>query len=395
MSRLDELQRRRARRRRLWIRLLIVALGIAVVAVVHGPWIDPLGLWGQRDGASETSASASLLAGTPSAGAGSASDPSESGADGGQAVSDGRGPAIKDVSVRPSRLTSAATVKLTFAVAPADGTTVEWSVVDTFGRTVGKSGAVHDAKGRERISWRAKEDGKPLFPGTYRLRVVARDAGGDVSVASATLASAAPVQAQVIKRLPKAGNKVALTFDGGSGYAWRHIMKALAKRDATGTFFCTGVSITRYPQVAREAVALGMTLGNHSYDHPVFTRITDAEARRQLEANAAAWWKACKVAPMPFFRPPYGAYDADTVRVSGAAGYPFVVSWDVDTNDWTKIPPAQVARNAVSAARPGSIILMHTQWNTQKAIPAILKGLREKGLKPVGMDELVRAAGLL
>ena len=67
----------------------------------------------------------------------------------------------------------------------------------------------------------------------------------------------------------------------------------------------------------------------------------------------------------------------------------------MDTGDWTGAPPAEIARRAVEGARPGSIICMHTEWNTQKAIPAMVKGLRAKGLEPVGLDELFRAAGLL
>jgi hypothetical protein len=38
---------------------------------------------------------------------------------------------------------------------------------------------------------------------------------------------------------------------------------------------------------------------------------------------------------------------------------------------------------------------MHTEWNTEKAIPAMVKGLRVKGLEPVGLDTLFRAAGLM
>ena len=57
--------------------------------------------------------------------------------------------------------------------------------------------------------------------------------------------------------------------------------------------------------------------------------------------------------------------------------------------------PAVVARRALAGARPGSIILMHTQWNSEKAIPAIVKGLRAKGLEPVGLDALFHAAGLM
>ena len=225
--------------------------------------------------------------------------------------------------------------------------------------------------------------------------MTASDAAGNKATASASFACDAPVAAKLILHLPKAGNLVALTFDGGSGYAWRHIMRSLAKLKAKGTFFCTGVSVDKYPEIAREAIALGMTIGNHSYDHPDFSTISYEEARRQLLDNAQAWWKACGATPTPFFRPPYGSYDDTTLKAAGSAGYPFVVNWDVDTGDWTGVPPAEIARRAIAGAKPGSIICMHTLWTTQEAIPAMVKGLRAKGLEPVGLDELFRAAGLL
>ena len=199
-------------------------------------------------------------------------------------------PEVGDVSVSPDRVSAAETLKLGFDV-PADqaGVTVAWAVVDTLGEAVGERGAPHPAAGSETVAWAARSAaGGALFPGTYRLLVTARDAAGNEATASAALACDAPVPAKLINSLPKAGKLVALTFDGGSGYAWRHIMSALTTLDVKGTFFCTGVSVDHYPEVAREAIAQGMGIGNHSYDHPEFQSIGYDEARRQLLDNARA-----------------------------------------------------------------------------------------------------------
>jgi hypothetical protein len=45
----------------------------------------------------------------------------------------------------------------------------------------------------------------------------------------------------------------------------------------------------------------------------------------------------------------------------------------------------------VGGARKGSIILMHTKPNSAAAFPAILSGLKAKGLRPVGLSELFSA----
>jgi peptidoglycan/xylan/chitin deacetylase (PgdA/CDA1 family) len=305
-------------------------------------------------------------------------------------------PVVRDLTVQPRHITGAAKLSLSFDAPAQPGITVQWAVVTTLGHSVGASGARQSAAGVQHLSWDARtSSGELLFPGTYRLRVTAVDAAGNRTVAQESFASARPVPAKLYLHLPQAGDLVALTFDGGSGYAWRHIMLQLASVHAHGTFFCTGQSLAAYPEVAREAVALGMTLGNHSYDHPDFRTISYAQAVAELEKNAQEWWQACQASPSPFFRPPYGFYDAKTLKAAGQAGFPFVVNWDVDTHDWLGASPKVIAQRAIAGAKPGSIICMHTQWNTEAAVPAIVKGLRAKGLEPVGLDELFHAAGLM
>ena len=245
-------------------------------------------------------------------------------------------PQIGDVSVSPDRISGPKTVTLAYDVPAAAGVKVDWAVVDTLGAKVGEHGSPHAAAGAETVQWEAgTAGGKALFPGTYRLVVTATDPAGNEATATASLGSDAAAPAKLINAVPTAGKLVALTFDGGSGYAWRHIMRSLAKLDAKGTFFCTGISVNKYPEVAREAIALGMGIGNHSYDHPDFSTISYEESRKQLQDNAETWWKACDALPTPFFRPPYGSYNDTTLKAAGSVGYPFVVNWDVDTGDWT------------------------------------------------------------
>ena len=233
-----------------------------------------------------------------------------------------------------------------------------------------------------------KVDGETLGPGTYWLRVRAADRAGNVTEERASLACVHPVKARIITTLPKAGKEVALTFDGGSGYAWRSLMNELYSHDQAGTWFCTGVSVDKYPDMAQLAVEQRQTIGNHSYDHPDFSTISYQEQFDQLKRNSDAWWKACKAVPQPFFRPPYGSQTATTVKAAGDAGYRYVVMWNGDAGDWRGLPASQVAANALAAAKPGAIIVFHTQWNSDAALPAVLKGLKAKGLKAVSLAQL-------
>ena len=136
-----------------------------------------------------------------------------------------------------------------------------------------------------------------------------------------------------------------------------------------------------------------MTVGSHSMNHPLFTAISNVRMAQELTVAESWWWKAARVIPEPYFRPPYGGVDSRVLKVAGSLGYSRIILWDVDTEDWTGISPAKVAANAVGGARPGSIILMHTDWNAEKALTKMVRALRAKGLEPVSLDELFRAAG--
>jgi peptidoglycan/xylan/chitin deacetylase (PgdA/CDA1 family) len=52
-----------------------------------------------------------------------------------------------------------------------------------------------------------------------------------------------------------------------------------------------------------------------------------------------------------------------------------------------------IAHRVVSAAHPGSIVVMHNQIQTAQALPAIISGLRRKHLQPVGLAQLFQAGG--
>jgi peptidoglycan/xylan/chitin deacetylase (PgdA/CDA1 family) len=271
-----------------------------------------------------------------------------------------------------------------------------WQVA-TAGGLVVDSGAGQAAGGaRGIVAWDGSmTGGGQADPGLYHISVQVQDSSGAQGKLKVLgrVRFQPSVTTQVFSSLPKAGNEVALTFDGGSGHAWRYIMLQLESVHAKGAFFPTGVSVSHYPHIARMAFNLGETIGSHSYDHPLFTSVSPAKMAFQLNTFDQILWQAARTVGYPYFRPPYGGWNQAVLKVAGSLGYSRIVLWDVDTGDWTGEAPAVVAQKAVSGARPGSIILMHTDWNAEKAIPAIVRGLRAKGLEPVTLDKLFRDAG--
>ncbi|RLT39388.1 MAG: hypothetical protein DWI58_13125 [Chloroflexi bacterium] len=199
----------------------------------------------------------------------------------------------------------------------------------------------------------------------------------------------------------RGGNAVALTFDmGGRVEPTADIVRWLVDHDVPTTIFLTGAALTG-TDAGREVAALItahpdlFTVGNHTWDHPDVTTLDAGAIRDQLTRTDDAVLAALGVRSTPLFRPPYGAHDTDARAAIAAAGWPYIVMWDVDALDWRPGaeggPTADDIRTKVlSRAEGGSIVLMHLGgWNTLDALPAIVNGLRANGLEPVTLHRML------
>jgi peptidoglycan/xylan/chitin deacetylase (PgdA/CDA1 family) len=236
-------------------------------------------------------------------------------------------------------------------------------------------------------------DGQRLLPGEYQVVLTAVDAAGNRTTRTRRLVIARPAKAAIFRRVETKARKVALTFDDCHLTAgWARILDTLKRQSVTATFFCPGDRLALYPQLGRRTVAEGHVAAAHGWDHQVMTRLSYSAIKQRLEKDQAAWAKMGATA-MPYFRPPYGAVNASVVAAAGAAGYPRVMMWDVDSRDFTGVSGARLVCNAICTARPGSVILLHTNDRTAAALPDIIAGLRRRGLEPVGLPELFRSGG--
>jgi peptidoglycan-N-acetylglucosamine deacetylase len=81
-----------------------------------------------------------------------------------------------------------------------------------------------------------------------------------------------------------------------------------------------------------------------------------------------------------------------------------MVTWDVSAGDWSGHDGTKVAADILSRVKPGSIILLHDGIDGKghadrsvllSALPLILDGLRQRGLQPVRLDELLDRPGYI
>ena len=178
---------------------------------------------------------------------------------------------------------------------------------------------------------------------------------------------------------------VALTFDDGPSPKTTPIaLELLKKYNAKGTFFMVGHAVEGNEEIVKQVVAEGHQIGNHSWDHPVLTKISLEKAKSQINDTTAALKKASGL-DVHIMRPPYGAINE---TIQAAVDQSFIL-WDVDTLDWKNRNTASIMKE-VKKAQPGSIILMHdVHQTTIDALPLILQYLTEQGFEMVTIEELM------
>jgi peptidoglycan-N-acetylglucosamine deacetylase len=189
------------------------------------------------------------------------------------------------------------------------------------------------------------------------------------------------------------GPFIALTFDDGPEQKLTpKLLELLAAHGIKATFFVIGQNVTEHPDIVARAAREGHEIGNHSWSHPNFGKMSDEAIRRQLRQTDDAIKEATGQRPT-LMRPPYGSLSERQKRwIHDEFGYR-VVLWDVDPLDWKRPGPSVVCRRIVAETRPGSIVLSHDiHPGTIEAMHTTLDQLEAKGFKFVTVSQLIAMA---
>ncbi|QQL46372.1 polysaccharide deacetylase family protein [Sulfuriroseicoccus oceanibius] len=183
---------------------------------------------------------------------------------------------------------------------------------------------------------------------------------------------------------------IAMTFDDGPHPRLTpRLLDILRERNIRATFYVVGRNAKLYPHLIQRMVAEGHEVGNHTWNHPNLTKLSDAAVHKELRTTEDAIVAACGVRPRTM-RPPYGALrQSQRAMIKSQYDYPTIL-WDVDPQDWRRPGPAVVANRIVSKTRNGSIVLAHDiHSSTIDAMPAALDGLLSKGYTFVTVSQLL------
>jgi peptidoglycan/xylan/chitin deacetylase (PgdA/CDA1 family) len=185
---------------------------------------------------------------------------------------------------------------------------------------------------------------------------------------------------------------IALTFDDGPGPFTLRVLAVLKRLHAKATFFEIGRQVRVDPRITARLERAGMAIGNHTQDHPPLAVLTPAAQALELDQAARAIQDTGAPRPL-LFRPPYGSFDAATLRLLRARDI-LMVLWTVDTRDYARPGVRQIVYAAISGAKPGAIILLHDgggdRTQTLAALPRIIERLHQHGYRLTTVPELLR-----
>jgi peptidoglycan/xylan/chitin deacetylase (PgdA/CDA1 family) len=158
-----------------------------------------------------------------------------------------------------------------------------------------------------------------------------------------------------------APHKLALTFDDGPNpKITPELLDLLDRFHARATFFVIGRFASGCPELLREIVKRGHTLGNHTASHPNLFWHSASQIREELRQCNEAISRATGVPPR-WFRPPFGMRNPWVISEAQAMGL-HTVLWTLLPGDWRAKSPGwlikrmgKIADHAQAAGSGGKI----------------------------------------
>jgi nucleoside-diphosphate-sugar epimerase/peptidoglycan/xylan/chitin deacetylase (PgdA/CDA1 family) len=184
--------------------------------------------------------------------------------------------------------------------------------------------------------------------------------------------------------------EIALTIDDGPDpFFTPRILDICRHYKLKATFFVVGGCAEQYPELLLRMDREGHEIGNHSYSHPYFNKLTWRAAAEEIEMTRSVLdslvRKKCEL-----FRPPSGKLSLYSLIPAWEAGQ-HVTMWTVDLKDYgakTGEVEAKLARTNLSA---GDVVLYHGKSDAAlHALPQVIEAALGRGLKPVTISELIR-----
>lgn len=156
---------------------------------------------------------------------------------------------------------------------------------------------------------------------------------------------------------------------------------------ATATLFCNGMRLRPSTvQSVEIALTAGFELGNHTQNHYDLSKLSLSEIRQELDETDKLLSRF-DGKPLHLLRTPYGNV-CENVRMQARTP---IISWFIDTKDWTGIPAKQIYQSVWEQKHAGVIVLMHDGYpHTVSALKLLLPDLYDAGYQAVSVSQMAK-----
>jgi peptidoglycan/xylan/chitin deacetylase (PgdA/CDA1 family) len=195
--------------------------------------------------------------------------------------------------------------------------------------------------------------------------------------------------------------EVALTFDAGAdtGYA-AEILDLLRDEGIKATFGMTGVWAQANSDLVQRMVAEGHQLINHTWDHSSLTGantqmppMTPEQVAQQLADTEAVVRDLTGYEMRPYFRPPYGDYDAASLKYLYDNGYSQTIWWTCDTRGWAGWGAQEIIDYCTTNIAEDEILLLHVgaaAVGDFEALPGLIQFFKDDGYSFVTIEQMLQ-----
>ena len=188
--------------------------------------------------------------------------------------------------------------------------------------------------------------------------------------------------------LPGEGKYIAWTVDDGADPEVVRAYAEFSRRTGTRlTFFINGQypAFRQHRDLLLPLVKSGqLQIANHTYSHAALTSLTDEQIVQELTRNDEEIRHLFGVSSKPYFRPPYGYYDARVLAAAASCGFTRPVLWYGSLADSSNISSAEVYAYAEKYALAQHIVIGHLNYRgVVSELDRIRALLDRRGLKTV------------
>ncbi len=159
------------------------------------------------------------------------------------------------------------------------------------------------------------------------------------------------------------------------------ILDILDENEAKGTFFLGGSWADDNVDCVREIYSRGHEVASHGYFHKDHSKMTYAQNAEEITPSVKLL-NMILGTEIKLFAPPSGAFNDSTVTFCESINLKTIM-WSRDTIDWRDSDVSLITKRATQNLTSGEFVLMHPMDVTVKALPEVLKYIRNSGFSAV------------